>query len=101
MKIMKKLFLIAMFAGTAVCVSAQTTGKHPSKNSKAVSSATSHTKTVSTKTSTSTVKLNNRDNYMFKNGQESTPTGYQAASSNGDEFVSGRKKVPRKNVKYS
>jgi hypothetical protein len=98
--IMKKLILITMFAGTAVCVSAQTTGTHASKNTGAVSSAASHKKSMNTKSS-STVQLNNRRNYMFKNGQESTPTGYQATGTNGDEFVSPKKKLPAKNIKHS
>ena len=100
MTIMKKLFLLIIFAVAALFVSAQTTGKQSSKNSKAVSHATTR-KTINTKNTMPPVKLSNRKNYMFKNGQESTPTGYQAAGTNGDEFVSGRKKAPAKNVKHS
>lgn len=44
-----------------------------------------------------TEELDNRKTYMFPNGQRSTPTGNEAAPSNGDNYLK-KKAVPHDTV---
>lgn len=83
---MKKIILsAALLSVITVFTSAQTTLKPSEKNSNIFRMAKSQN---DQKTSSTSQQLNNRKNYHFKNGQESTPTGREAGSVNGDEFIS-------------
>ena len=107
---MKKLFLFAISVlGMAGFAMAQTSGNNSSKNTTVVSSGKNHTKSVKHYTkhkksnkvtsARSTQQLNNRENYQWKNGQEATPTGHDATSSNGDSYVSQKKDSASKSPK--
>lgn len=82
---MKKIILsAALLSVITVFTSAQTTLKPSEKNSNIFRMA----KSQNDQKTSSSQQLNNRKNYHFKNGQESTPTGREAGSVNGDEFIS-------------
>ena len=76
---MKRVILSAIFlCGLAVAGSAQTSG-NSSRNTGAASSTAKNKKSKEALRPSDT--LNNRKIYHFKNGQRSTPTGYEATPS--------------------
>src|SRR5947199_8947248 len=99
----RMLFTALLMTGIMLAAHAQTSGSNSSKNTSATS-ASGHAKKHNNskkKSGSATDSLNNRVNYQWKNGQESTPTGHAATSTNGGGYASLKKDTaqPKKKQK--
>lgn len=82
--IMKRWISLVLVLGvTAGAASAQTSGRTSSRSTSVSSTGSYNAKEDKNLTVSPSAVLDNRKNYHWKNGQTSTPTGYEAAPTSG------------------
>jgi hypothetical protein len=95
---MKRLILaITLMTCIGAIAQAQSSTKNSRKNSSTMNNhgAYKSNKGNQMKSNSHRDTLNNRVNYQWKNGQEATPTGNEATSTNGDRYAAMKKDTAR------
>lgn len=95
---MKRLIFAVTFMTCIVTIAqAQSSNKNSRKNSSTMNNHGAYKSNKGNKTKSGSHRdtLNNRVNYQWKNGQEATPTGNEATSTNGDRYAAMKKDTAR------